>query len=283
MVHFKPTSDRGRNKVGVCGLCRETTKLSDTHVPPKACGNDGPMRSSGIDLDSRMAIASRPKQGGVRGFFLCQACNGATGKWDEDLIRLQKTLMHGLLHERVDQSWTDIELSFNDVVRGGRLARAVCAGMFAMNETLAQDFPATADSIISGMAAPRPSSLHLHMALTTDLEIFALTQRGATAARIDTEGMQVEKLPSSVVHVPPMCFMLTESGCPTPESHSDVSHLLEADVNQTCRPVDLNFATLAARPGMTPVSVANYAPGHSDLHQWIEVSAEFRSAMNPND
>lgn len=271
-MHFKRTSERGRARVGVCGLCRERKKLSDTHVPPKACGNRGDMRSSGVDLNTNMTVSSRPKPGGVRGYFLCEPCNGATGRWDEDLVLLQKTLMHGLLHAGVDETWIDLELSFNEKIRAGRLARAICAGVFAMNETFASDFPSVADAIVGGHGAELPSSVRLHMALTTDLEIFASSQRGGTAVRHGEDALAAERLPSSVIHVPPMCFALTEGNSPVPVFHADISHWIAHDVDENCPPVNLNFVTLGSRPSMVPIASGSYRVGHSDLAQWSPTS-----------
>ena len=137
-----------------------------------------------------------------------------------------------------------------------------------MNETFARDFPSVADAIVAGHGATLPPSVRLHMALTTDLEIFVTTQRGTSAVQHSKDELGVVPLPSSIIHVPPMCFALTEGSAPIPKFHSDVSHWIAHDIEQECAPVDLNFVTLGNRPGMLPVAAGSYRLGHSDLAQW---------------
>src|SRR5262245_45238716 len=69
-----------RSRMGECSLCGRVTKLTKTHVPPKAAGNSGPARVAvEVVEDGRSSIGlGTPKDGGMWGWWFCQDCNSRT-------------------------------------------------------------------------------------------------------------------------------------------------------------------------------------------------------------
>jgi hypothetical protein len=69
---------------GFCRICNKYLKLSDDHVPPKACGNLSPVR---IVNDGQTYIS----QNGAKFHTICIDCNNAKlGEYDKELAILYK-------------------------------------------------------------------------------------------------------------------------------------------------------------------------------------------------
>lgn len=75
-------------KYGYCSICKEYTKLSFEHVPPRAAFNDKPTRmAKGKNLISQIGkddldnIKTKVYQRGAGEYTLCVRCNNTTGRW----------------------------------------------------------------------------------------------------------------------------------------------------------------------------------------------------------
>src|SRR5207245_2783952 len=83
-------------KHGQCRLCGTVGPLSRTHVPPRASGNTGAVRTAvarpGMGGVPTLGLGTS-KAGGMNGHWFCAACNGGTGRWDEAFLEWQATFL----------------------------------------------------------------------------------------------------------------------------------------------------------------------------------------------
>jgi len=268
MVWFEPFSDRGIARDGLCGLCGEFGPLSDTHIPPRGTGNHGAMRRLGLDRNTSELVHSRPRDGGGRGYFLCERCNNLTGAWDEELIVFVDVVRHAILTSDLDADGVRLQMSRQ--ARLGRVIRSVLAGFFAIDDGLRAAYPRVAESILSGSPRALDSGLRLGAAATLDRRFFASGQRGGVQA--DLARGSVTALPLGVIHVPPLSFVLYEGGALP--LHSEIGSWLRYGTEDIAAgvEVDLLFVTLDQHPARIPVGSDSYVLGSkaSELTAWRE-------------
>lgn len=163
---FRPLGQHGVKKTGACGLCGVVGPRSWTHVPPHAAGNDQPSATMGtrpVHGLSRVQPGHR-RDGGTAMWFLCEKCNGTTGRFDEEFVRWWRMLVMDWPNTAARQSGESRVGNF-PAVRPGAFIRSVLSGMFALNPTLRPRYPEIATAILTGEPAVLPSGLRLLMSL----------------------------------------------------------------------------------------------------------------------
>jgi hypothetical protein len=198
----QPTTRRGLERKGTCALCGRYRPLSDTHVPPKSAGNTVPT--------GRMVIVSTPgsppttargrvREGGVRGYLLCQDCNSATSRWDGEFglwcrsIAEQIRATYGA--QLPVRPGTEMALTLPSA-RPGAFIRSTLAGMFAINGDLRPRYPSVASAILQGRPTPMPADLWFGLAL---VDGHAVVDGGGGRERQTVRGGAPIHLPSGLI------------------------------------------------------------------------------------
>jgi len=173
----------------------------------RASGNEGKMRAlveEVHDEGSRVRLG-RESDGGIWGYWFCEPCNNATGRWDETYLRWQVAMLdvvHDPAKIGLSRGWIGGDVSSLDP---GGFVRAVWAWAFARNEELRGMIPDVADAVRSGAAVNPPDSVHVMLALTTSTRIFVSRQVEATYLQFGlSDGTATaEPTPWTVVGAPP--------------------------------------------------------------------------------
>ena len=141
-----------RQKHGGCSLCGTATKLSKTHVPPKAAGNSGPARMEVEFVDdegtSYTGLGRPSGGGGMWGWWFCQTCNWLTRKWDEEFMRWSIPLVEQVQRVR-PKVGTELFYEFR-TGDPGAFVRGLWAWAFAVDPLLRTEYGDVARSVIDG-------------------------------------------------------------------------------------------------------------------------------------
>lgn len=207
-----------------CGLCGKAEKLSKTHIPPRAAGNQGLARRLVEFLDphgsSFLQLTKIGTGGGAYGRWLCVDCNQRTGRWDEEYARWSRSLALQV-QEAGLQPGRQLPMFLPDVAPGS-VVRAMWAWMFALDPTLRADKPDLAASILSGDPVDPPADLRLVLGTTTSLGIWVSGQVGGYAVRtaigrisghttrsgINVPGAEIVDVPRVAISSPPFVVLL---------------------------------------------------------------------------
>lgn len=213
-----------RSRMGECSLCGRVTKLSKTHVPPKAAGNRGPARVAvEVVEDGRSSIGlGTPKDGGVWGWWFCQDCNSRTRIWDEEFMRWSIPLVLEMNRGRPRVGST--VFFAGDAADPGALVRELWAWSFAIDPLLRAEHPGVAEAVRLGTAVAPPEEHRMLLAATSDLRIWVAGQRGGAVVRTRTRaqgwhvgasglvlpGPEFLPIPRVAVAAPPFVALLAE-------------------------------------------------------------------------
>jgi hypothetical protein len=184
--------DLGRKgmKNACCGLCGYTGKLSRTHIPPKAAGNQGRARRLLELIDehgtSHLHLKNAGTGGGGWGEWLCEPCNNKSGEWDEEYGEWSRNIVLGL-HDGGVQHGRDLPMHLQNVAPGA-VVRAMWAWMFALDPNLRLNEPDLAAAVLSGDPVEPPSDKKLLIGATTSLGIWVSGQVGGHAFRTPVGG-----------------------------------------------------------------------------------------------
>ncbi len=211
-----------------CGLCGYVGKLSKTHIPPKAAGNQGRARRLLELIDEHGSSFIQLKNfgtgGGGWGRWLCTDCNQKTGEWDDEYGNWSRNLVLGL-HSAGVRPGRELPMHLRDVAPGA-VVRAMWAWMFALDPNLRQAQPDLAAAVLSGDPVEPPSDLKLVIGATTSLGIWVSGQVGghafrtpvdrnrgyATASGIRVAGTEEVDAPEVAISSPPFVELLAEVG-----------------------------------------------------------------------
>jgi hypothetical protein len=228
-----------------CGLCGYRGELSRTHIPPRAAGNQGRARRLLELIDehgtSHLHLKNAGTGGGGWGRWLCEDCNGKTGKWDEEYGNWSRNLVLGL-HEGGVQHGRELPMHLRNVAPGA-VVRAMWAWMFALDPTLRHDEPDLAAALLSGDPVEPPSDRKLLIGATTSLGIWVSGQVGGhafrtplgrfasytTASGIRVAGTEEVDAPEVAISSPPFIVLLAEAGDETRVRYSDTGEWLRED------------------------------------------------------
>lgn len=80
----------GKNKYALCSICELKRKMSEDHIPPKCCGNNGKVyyRRFSPEYIGKQAKPLRDlySQNGIKFRYICSDCNNLLGtKYDDEL------------------------------------------------------------------------------------------------------------------------------------------------------------------------------------------------------
>ena len=173
----------------------------------RASGNDGKMRALVEEIHdegSRIRLG-RESDGGMWGYWFCEPCNNATGRWDETYLRWQVAMVN-VVHDPAKagsaRGWIGGDVSSLDP---GGFARSVWSWAFARNEELRDMVPDVADAVRSGAPVDPPHSVHVMLALTTSTRLFISRQVEATFLhfRLGDGSATAEPTPWTVIGAPP--------------------------------------------------------------------------------
>lgn len=110
-------------KEGRCHICGEIEKLTFEHIPPKASGNDKPVKivtgeqvitsdRNPWDIDG---VQYTPQQRGMGKPVLCEHCNNITGCWYADAFKSFYYQIPFLRVNPIDPKCSLIELTFLEI------------------------------------------------------------------------------------------------------------------------------------------------------------------------
>lgn len=264
----QPRGDR----LGRCRLCRERRQLSSTHVPAKGAGNSGQARPAVRQVDangmSNLGLG-RPSDGGAWGYWFCIECNGKTGVWDAEYIRLhQHLVLH--LHDGPEPPRQTLmgQLPQVDV---GAFVRAIWAWSFAMVPTLADQYPGVAEGVRTGEPVRPPADIQLLLGLTMSLQIRVTAQPDAWLLESRNTGLhrrpsglvipgpRIEPLPITAVTSPPFSVVLAHVDRPDTVPHMVVNEwLLDPAGTRRDLCIDLPMVHILGDDGPGPLSYSSF-------------------------
>lgn len=102
------------NNIGVCSICKQEGKLSDDHIPPKSCGNNG--RSLYISftpeyLQSGSIKKQKISQNGLKFRTICPRCNNELGaKYDKDLFLFRQFILSIISNSKIDMKYNELNV-----------------------------------------------------------------------------------------------------------------------------------------------------------------------------
>lgn len=216
----------------------------------RASGNDGQMRALVEEIHdegSRIRLG-RASDGGMWGYWFCEPCNNATGRWDETYLRWQIAMVsavHDPAKVGLSRGWIGGDVSSLDP---GGFVRAVWAWAFARNEELRDMIPDVADAVRAGTAVNPPQSVHVMLALTTSTRMFISRQIEATFLQIELSdgSATAEPTPWTVVGAPPFNMALVpHEHVDLLPLHTDIGPLLQIPARATvAKEVEVQFRVL---------------------------------------
>jgi hypothetical protein len=257
-----------------CGLCGYTGKLSRTHVPPKAAGNQGQARSLLELIDehgtSRLHLKKAGTGGGGWGRWLCKACNETTGSWDEEYGEWSRNLVLGL-HDGGVQHGRELPMHLRNV-RPGAAVRAMWAWMFALDPNLRLSEPDLAASVLSGDPVRPPSDKKLLIGATTSLGIWVSGQVGGyvfrnpvagrmpsykAASGLRVVGPEEVDAPEVAISSPPFVVLLAEADDDALVRYTDTADWLGEDARAR-RDVDLLLPVVRGLASLEELTLVTY-------------------------
>lgn len=276
-VPVVPLGQTRGDRLSRCRLCGEQRKLSKTHVPAKGAGNSGEARPAVQHVDangmSNLGLG-RPTEGGMWGYWFCIECNGRTGVWDEEYIRLhQHLVLH--LHDgpEVPRQRLMGQLPQIDV---GAVVRAMWAWSFALVPTLADRYPDVADGVRTGEPVEPPTEIELLLGITMSLRIWATAQPDAWLIETDGAGVhrrssgllvpgpRIELLPITAVASPPFSVVLAHVDRPDGVPHTVVNDwLLDPAGARRDVFIDLPMVDVVGEEAPGPVGYARFIPART--------------------
>jgi hypothetical protein len=255
---------------GRCRLCGWEGRLDDTHIPPKRAGNRNVVRAP-ISRTGSNGIAmlghSKWGAGGIRGYWFCRQCNGATGRWDQQYVAIQRQIALRLHDARNRRRLTG---AFGELDIGA-VARSMWAWAFALVPDLVRELPEVAESVRTGEPVDPPGEFQLLLAVTRSLRLWVSSQPQAVIAHIPTHkihprpsgllvrGPLVEPSPTMVVQSPPFNVLLARMGHPGVPHVQINDWLLDAAGQRRRVAVDVPLIQVLDEGAPIPVSYRQFA------------------------
>lgn len=187
-----------------------------------------------------MLDRGRPSDGGMWGYWFCAPCNQATGRWDEEFLRWQRTIFKLFPEDHLPKVGEIFGIQVNGADPGGFI-RCLWAWMFALDKSFIDDDPTVATAVRQGQAGQPPPDLRLLIALSADLSIWLTSQR--TVLGVDAGGTddgwwrrgsglwapqpQPMEMPYVVVAAPPFNVVLADRSHDHGLPHFNASAWLE--------------------------------------------------------
>ncbi|MFN3256268.1 MAG: hypothetical protein ACE37B_11265 [Ilumatobacter sp.] len=150
----------------------------------------------------------RPSDGGMWGWWFCEACNNRTGAWDERYLNFWRQVL-GRVHSEtpvVDG------LAFRGQCDAGAIGRAIWAWAFALDGNLRDQHPAVAEAVRLGTAVTPPEDVFLRFAVTTSLKMWTTSQEDVIEINLDLRDgtSALSATPRLVVAAPPFYATLVD-------------------------------------------------------------------------
>ena len=227
MPGFRPINPRTHDERGPCSLCGTTTRLTDTHVPPKAAFNDRPASRSVVDGDQVLG-QDRRREGGIRFWGHCDSCRAATSPWDDEYIAWAHALAHAICTSPNAGCRTHLAGTFA-VARPGRFVRAALAGMTAVAEGLVETHPDFVAAVRMGNPWQPTADLRLLIAATGQLSAVSGGHRGVAATVVlagPATAPESNPTISAVVHFAPFSLVLVDGSIANQFVHVDCTDWL---------------------------------------------------------
>jgi hypothetical protein len=228
---FVPLGNPKGDRADPCRLCGSVGDLTRPHAPSRASGNRGHARPLGEKIASDgtriLELGKGTADSGGWGWYFCTACNGETGRWEEEHLRWQRPIL-GRIHEHGSpRPLPPGEMPDRDP---GAFVRALWAWMFALDETLFDGHRDLAAAVRSGDAVEPPRDLRLWLAATTSLEMRASRMRDGYVVTMDVRNgpwrqresglwslePELVELPRAVISTPPFIVVLADSAHEAP-------------------------------------------------------------------
>jgi hypothetical protein len=257
-----------------CGLCGYTGKLSRTHIPPKAAGNQGQARSLLELIDehgtSRLHLKKAGTGGGGWGRWLCQDCNGTTGEWDKEYGEWSRNLVLELHDGGVKSGW-DVAMSLQNVAPGA-VVRAMWAWMFALDPSLRLNDPDLAAAVLTGDPIEPSTDKKLMIGATTSLGIWVSGQVGGhafrtpvggripsykTASGIRVVGPEEVDAPEVAISSPPFVALLADPNDDPLVRYTDTAEWLREDARDR-REVHLFLPVVRGLESLDELTLVTY-------------------------
>ena len=257
----------------VCGLCGFSGKLSRTHIPPKAAGNQGRARRLHEFIDEHGTSSVQLKNvgggGGGWGRWLCAKCNGKTGQWDEEYGTWSRNLVLAL-HDAGVQPGRALPMYLRNVAPGA-VVRAMWAWMFALDPSLREAEPDLAAAVLSGHPVESPSDVKLVIGATTSLGIWVSGQVGGQAFRTPTGRSRGYTTPSGIrvpgtkevdspevaVSSPPFVVLLARTDDETQVQYTDTAEWLRESARDR-RDVNLLLSVVRGLEKLDELALVTY-------------------------
>lgn len=165
-------ADMGASKaVRACGLCGAQGKMSRTHVPPRAAGNDDRVERAPDRLVGQLREPGRWNRGGMWVRGLCKACNSRCGgeydrAYADFSTQVQRLTTLGARRLAIHPGAVpDVRFA------PGAVIRCVLYGMFALNSGLSTRYPSLAQQLATedyhrGSSVDWPADLSLRLGLS---------------------------------------------------------------------------------------------------------------------
>lgn len=205
----------------------------------------------------------------MKGRWFCIECNGATGRWDEEYIRLQRALLLHL-HDGPDLPRQRLMGPLTEFDPGA-FVRSIWAWSFALDPTLSLRYPTVANAVRSGGAVEPPRDLELLLGLTLSLRLWAMAAPDALLVELNgtdqhrrpsglvIPGPKVESVPVTAVASPPFSVILAHSDRPGAVPHVSVNNwLLDPAGVRRQTYIDLPMTSVIGEDSPRPFTYADF-------------------------
>lgn len=142
---------------GRCHICGEIKKLTFEHIPPKASGNDKPVK---IVTGEQVITSDRNpwdidglrytlQQRGMGKPILCEYCNNITGSWYADAFKSFYFQIPFLCVNPIDSKNSLIELTFSDIYPLRVMKQIISMFMDICGANLGDEYPEMREFVLS--------------------------------------------------------------------------------------------------------------------------------------
>lgn len=241
---LRPTNPRTHKSRRPCALCGTVTKLTKTHIPPKAAFNSGLGRRAMVDGNNNLVLDSG-KLGGLSPYGHCEGCRAATSPWDDEYISWAHTITGAIVTSPAVDTRPVLRVAAQEA-RPGRFARAALAGMTVLAEDLWETHPVFVESVRTGAPLTASTGLRFLVGVTTRVARAEISGgHGGVLATVPLGGsVQVpepRKTLSAMVHFRPFSLVLVDPESAPDYPHVDCTSWLEFGVEDVVAPFALEL------------------------------------------
>lgn len=243
MSGFQPMNPKTHRRRGPCALCGTVTKLTKTHIPPKAAFNKGLGRRAMVDGNNNLVLDSG-KLGGVSPYGHCEECRAATSPWDDEYIAWAQSFAAAIVTSKAVDTRRVLRVAAREA-RPGRFARAALAGMAVLAEGMRETHPAFVESIRTGTPLTADTGLRFLVGVTPREERAEISggHRGllVTVPLDGSVQVQPRKTLSAMVQRVPFSLVLVDAKSAPSYPHVDCTSWLELGVGDVVAPFALEL------------------------------------------